>query len=394
MAEQRWAVVIGAGIGGLTAALALHRRGWRVTVLERARALEDVGSGLAVAPNALKALDTLGVGEEVRALAVRQGAAGLRRASGRTLVHTDLAWIERTFGDPVVILPRPRLVAMLAARLPAGALLTSVSARLVRAGTADRPALVHTPAGEYRPELVVAADGIHSATRAMLFPAHPAPRYSGFTSWRTAIPAPPRPVPLGETWGRGAVTGVLPLPGGRLYLYAAALAPAGQRAPDGDERAELLRRFGHWCAPLPELFAAAKPGEVLRNDIHELADPLPAYHSGRVALLGDAAHAMTPFQGQGACQAIEDAVVLAHDPDLTRYTAARLPRATDAVRRSRRVARAVAVSARPAVLLRDLALALSGRLPQRMLIRTAAPTYAWNPPVAATRPGGHGGRGH
>ena len=380
---QRHALVIGAGIGGLTAAIALRRTGWNVTVLERAHALEQVGSGLAVAPNALRALDTLGLGGTVRALAVRQGRIGLRRPSGRWLVRTDLAWMERAFGDPVVVLPRPQLVSLLADRLPADALRTSANARVIDPGAEDRPARVHTSTEEYEPDLVVAADGIHSATRTALFPNHPAPRYSGFTTWRTVIPAPEQPVPLGETWGRGAVTGIMPLPDQRLYIYAAAIVPAGQTAPDGDERTELLRRFGRWCAPLPDLFAAAAPEHVLRNDVYEIADPLPTYHAGRVALLGDAAHAMTPFQGQGACQAIEDAVVLAHDPDLARYSAARLPRATDAVVRSRRVARAVAISARPAVLLRDLALALTGRLPPRVLIRTVTPTYDWYPPIEA-----------
>jgi 2-polyprenyl-6-methoxyphenol hydroxylase-like FAD-dependent oxidoreductase len=379
MATRRQAVVIGAGIGGLSAALALHQRGWKVAVFERAAALEPVGSGLAVAPNALRALDVLGLGDEVRTAAVRQGDGGLRRASGRWLVRTDLARIERAFGDPVVVLPRPVLVGLLADRLPPGALRTSAPARVIDPGSNERPARVRIPAGECAADLVVAADGIRSATRAALFPDHPGPRYSGFTAWRTIVTAPNSPVPFGETWGRGALTGVVPLPDGRLYLYAAALAPAGRSAPDGDERTELLRRFGSWCAPLPGLFAAVSPEAVLRNDVYEMADPLPAYHAGRVALLGDAAHAMSPFQGQGACQAVEDAVVLAHTDDLADYTAARLPRATGMVDRSRSVARAVAVRSRPAVLLRDLGLALAGRLP---LIRMAAPMYDWRPPCA------------
>ncbi|WP_269857526.1 FAD-dependent oxidoreductase [Streptomyces sp. RPT161] len=383
MAERRQAVVIGAGIGGLSAALALRQQGWDVAVFERAPALEPVGSGLAVAPNAMRALDVLGLGDEVRAAAVRQGEGGLRRASGRWLVRTDLARFEEAFGDPVAVLPRPVLVGLLADRLPAGTLRTSAPASVTDAGSEERPARVRIAANECQADLVVAADGIHSATRAALFPSHPGPRYSGFTAWRTVVAAPPCPVPLGETWGRGALTGLVPLPGRRLYLYAAAVAPAGQTARDGDERAELMRRFGEWCAPLPELLTAVSPGQVLRNDVYEMVERLPAYHGGRVALLGDAAHAMTPFQGQGACQAIEDAVVLARSSDLARYSAVRLPRATDVVNRSRRVGRAVAVQARSAVLLRDLGLALAGRLP---LIRMAAPLYDWNPPGVQAEP--------
>ncbi|MFD2349361.1 FAD-dependent monooxygenase [Nonomuraea ferruginea] len=95
-----------------------------------------------------------------------------------------------------------------------------------------------------------------------------------------------------------------------MYFYATDVAPAGGAA--GDERAELVRRFGGWHEPIPELLRTADPAHVLRNDLYYLREPLPAMHAGRVALVGDAAHAMTPHLGQGACQSIEDAVVLAH----------------------------------------------------------------------------------
>ncbi|MEY9878278.1 2-polyprenyl-6-methoxyphenol hydroxylase-like FAD-dependent oxidoreductase [Streptacidiphilus sp. MAP12-33] len=395
------ALVIGAGIGGLTAALALEAAGWDVHVHERATALEPVGSGLGIAPNALRALDTLGLGDEVRAVAAVQGEGGLRRPSGRWLARTSGEAIARTFGDPLAVVHRAELVALLAGHLRPGALHTGSELRVLDAGDpghaathpADpgRPAVVSRPDGSrLDAELVVAADGIHSPVRGLLFPDHPGPRYSGFTTWRTVIPTPERaPGPLGEVWGAGSLTGVLPLPHGRTYLYAAAVAPAGTRAEDGDERADLLRRFGHWCAPLPDLLGAARPELVLRNDVHEMTTPLPAFHSGRVALVGDAAHAMTPFQGQGACQAIEDAVVLAHAlgttaslaAALSAYSAARLPRATDVVRRSARVARAVAVRSRAGVALRDAAFLLAGQLPESAVVRGAAPTFDWRPPT-------------
>ncbi|WP_329581670.1 FAD-dependent monooxygenase [Kitasatospora sp. NBC_01250] len=388
---ERYAAVVGAGIGGLAAALALSRRGWRVTVHERAATLDPVGSGLSVAPNALRALDQLGLGDRIRAHAAAQGEAALRRPSGRRLARTSTEGFARAYGDPIVVLHRAELVAALADRLPAGALRTGGAVHLADPGDAHRPAVLETPDGPLTADLVVAADGLRSATRGQLFPDHPGPRYAGCTSWRTIVPRPARTrLPRGETWGRGALVGTVPLAEDRLYLYAAAWTPPGGRAPDGDERAELLRRFGGWFAPLPTLLAAADPAAVLRNDVWELADPLPAFHRGRVALLGDAAHAMTPFQGQGACQAVEDAVVLAHHlagpgpvaAALARYGADRLPRTTRVAARSRQVARLIALRTPLAVAARDALLALGGLLPDGAVVRAAAPMLDWRPPTA------------
>jgi len=384
----RQATVIGGGMGGLAAAIALHRSGWQVTVHERAASLDPVGSGISIAPNALRALDVLGVGDAVRAEAAIQGEGGLYRPSGRRLAVTSTEGIHRAYGDPIVALPRATLVDILAAELPPSALRLCSDVRVTDPGDSRRPARLTGPDGEFTADLVAAADGIRSPTRALLLPGHPGPQYSGFTTWRTILAHPGRPLKVGETWGRGALTGVIPLSGDRVYLYAAALAPAGSRAADGDERAELLRRFGDWHELLPALINSAEPGRVLRNDVWELQQPLPAFHGGRVALLGDAAHAMTPFQGQGACQAIEDAVVLAHtatdDPTtLAAYTAARLPRTTAVADRSRKVARLVALRSAPAVALRNTLLAAAGRLPERTMVRAAAPMIDWHPPKAA-----------
>ncbi len=391
------ALVLGGGIGGLAAALALHRRGIPVTVHERAASLEPVGAGLALAPNALRALDLLGVGARLRALAVRHPAVGLRRPSGRWLARTDTDAVQRHFGDPVLAVARAELIAALVDALPPGTVRTGSPAALADPGDAATPALVETVDGPVPASLVVAADGIRSAARSDLFPRHPGPRYSGFTTWRTVIDSPDRPpAAVGEIWGRGALAGIVPLAAGRVYVYAAALAPAGQRAADGDEHAELLRRYGSWCAPLPELLSRTDASRVLRHDVWELTDPLPAFHRGRVALLGDAAHAMSPFQGQGACQAIEDAVVLAaampprrsgSDPvsALPGYSAARLPRTSRIVAGSRSISRLVAVRSGPGTLLRDTALALAGRLPDRFLLDRSAPTYTWQPPTIPDR---------
>src|SRR5256885_9019279 len=122
MVVSRHAIVVGAGIGGLTAAVALRRRGWDVTILERARALEPVGAGLGLGPNALHALDAIGLGDEVRRFSAIQGHGGLRRPGGGWLVRTDLGGLAARFGDPQLVALRADVVDLLAGPPPAGRL--------------------------------------------------------------------------------------------------------------------------------------------------------------------------------------------------------------------------------------------------------------------------------
>jgi 2-polyprenyl-6-methoxyphenol hydroxylase-like FAD-dependent oxidoreductase len=379
------AVVLGGGIGGLTAAAALYRRGWRVTVLERAAALEPVGAGISLAPNAQRALDVGGLGDAVRARAAWHGTGGLRTPSGRWLARTDDKAAAARYGGPIVLLTRAEVVGMLARTLPEDTVRTGRRARLADPGAPDRPAVVHTQHERLTADLVVAADGIHSEARRVLFPHHPQPAYAGFTTWRFVTDAPEASFAPHETWGRGAMWGSQPLAGGRVYAYAASAAPPSQPAPDG-EHAELVRLFGTWHAPVPQLLAAVEPAAVLRNDVYEATVPLPAYHRGRVALLGDAAHAMTPHLGQGGNQAVEDAVVLAHHAppgaaDLPAYTLARLRRTTEVVRRSRAAGRVGTLRSAPACLLRDLAVAAVSRAAPGLALRALDGIADWSPPT-------------
>jgi 2-polyprenyl-6-methoxyphenol hydroxylase-like FAD-dependent oxidoreductase len=380
--------VIGAGIGGLAVAAGLAAAGWDVTACERARSLEPVGAGLGLAPNGLRALDAIGAGNALRALAIPQ-ELGIRRWDGRWLMRgTSGQIVANRFGDPLILLPRAAVIDALAARLPDGVLRLATEVTSVDSeGTGT--ARVTTSAGELEADLVVAADGIGSATRTQLFPGHPGLRYAGFTTWRLLTEPVAGPLLMTESWGRGTVFGVMPLSDGRVYCYAAAPAAAGDRAED--ELAELVRRFGTWHEPIPGLLATARPPDTLRHDVAELATPLPSFHQGRVVLLGDAAHPMTPNLGQGACQALEDAAVISRlaagaGPGavaemLARYTATRLPRTTDVVRWSRRAATMATWTSPPAVAFRDTLTRLAGKLASGAALRGLDSVYGWQPPA-------------
>jgi 2-polyprenyl-6-methoxyphenol hydroxylase-like FAD-dependent oxidoreductase len=363
------AVVVGAGIAGLASALALTRTGWEVEILERAPELTEVGAGLSLWPNALRALDALGVGDAVRNRSALAGQAGIRNPAGRWLTRTDTADIELRYG-PTVMIHRADLLAVLRDAVPAGALHPGATVTSVRPdGT------VQHSGGQSQADLVIGADGLRSVTRTSVWPAAPAPRYAGYAAWRLVTPPLPPPA-AAETWGRGQRFAAFPLSDGRLYCYATANAPAGS-ANGGLE--ELRRRFGGWHDPIPALLDATDPRAVLYNDLYELP-PLAAYVSGKVALAGDAAHAMTPNLGQGACQALEDAAVLgrvvASGAGLDAYDRQRRSRTQMISRRSHQIGAISQWSSPVAVRLRHAMLRLT---PARSLTRSLAPILSWEP---------------
>jgi 2-polyprenyl-6-methoxyphenol hydroxylase-like FAD-dependent oxidoreductase len=168
--------------------------------------------------------------------------------------------------------------------------------------------------------------------------------YAGYTAYRAVTHFDLARVQAGEYWGRGARFGIAPLSGGRVYWFATRNAPANTREAPEAMQARLLALFRDWCAPIPDILAATDPAAILHNDIAD-RPPLAQWRVGRVTLLGDAAHPMTPNLGQGACQALEDAVVLANCLDgatdlsaaLQAYERLRIPRTSQIVRQSRRI---------------------------------------------------------
>ncbi len=385
---QRGAIVVGGGIGGLATAIALSGLGWQVRVFERAPAFTEVGAGISLWSNALRALDLVaeGLGEEIRALGGVELLGGIQHRSGKWLTRTNAAEVTRRYG-PVVMLHRADLLDTLLRRVPGAALAAGTEVTGLRVD-GDAVTVTHH-GGEARADLVVGADGLRSTVRRLVWPDAPAPRYAGYTAWRWVTPPlPGGPDGGGESWGPGTRFGHAPLPDHRVYCYATANTPEGASGPAG-EAAEVRARFDGWHDPIPALVAAAAGTQVLRHDMYELPN-LRSYVGGRVALLGDAAHAMTPNLGQGACQALEDAatlrVVLAEEPDvglaLARYDRLRRRRTQDIVKRSRQMGAVGQWSWPPAVALRDRLLPL---VPPALALRALAPVLAWPPPEGVTR---------
>ncbi len=362
--------MVGGGIAGMATGIALLQRGWEVEILEQAPRLGEVGAGISLWPNALTALEALGLGDGIRERASLHGQAGIRDHRGRWLSRVDTAALEQRFG-PTAMLHRADLIDVLRSALPDAAVHTGTTVTGVDASGGA----VHHTAGTSRGDLVVGADGIRSTVRSAIVGESATPRYAGYTAWRM-VTGPVDVEGGSESWGRGERFGYAPLPDGRVYCFAVANAPEG--APGGG-LAALRRRYAHWHAPIPALLASTTEEAVLHHDIYDLP-PLRSYVAGRVALVGDAAHAMTPDLGQGACVSLEDAVVLARQlsdgAGLAGYDRERRPRTRMVATRARRIGAVAQWQSAPVAAVRNGLLRLA---PAASFTRSLAPVLDWSP---------------
>jgi 2-polyprenyl-6-methoxyphenol hydroxylase-like FAD-dependent oxidoreductase len=384
--------VIGAGIGGLCAAIGLQGAGAEVVVLERAAVLRPVGSGLSVFPNGVAALDALGLAQRFQKIAGSDGAllhAGQRRPDGSWLARLPQNAVSGLRVVHRADLHRILVAALAPDTVRLGTTVSTVSSEGTGVEYIDVDGTRHSETFD----AVVAADGINSAIRRS-WRGDPGLRYSGYSSWRgvTAHPVDLKGA-AGETWGHGLRFGIAPLRDGRVYWFAVATMPPDETVVD--EYARVCELFGGWHDPIPALLDATDPGVVFRLPINDLAGPLPTFHRHRCVLLGDAAHAMTPDLGQGANQAIEDAATLAvllrpiagrSGPPvdavveaLATYDRLRRARTQPIARRARALGALAHTRSRAGVALRDAVLRLT---PASVLGKQARAVQTWAPPTA------------
>jgi 2-polyprenyl-6-methoxyphenol hydroxylase-like FAD-dependent oxidoreductase len=366
-------IVVGGGIAGLSAAIALRRTGNEPVVLERAPRVDPVGAGITLFANAMRALDRLGVGEAVAA----QGAAATRSAiltsDGRELTRVPSDLLEGT-----IALHRADLQAELAAA--SGDVRLGVEVTAVEQGE-DGVVARSTDGSEERGDLLVGADGLSSVVRSAI--ADAPIRYAGYTAWRGVSSVPVEAGRLTESWGVGERFGLVDIGRGRTYWFATKNAPEGESDEPGGRKAEIRRRFSGWHEPIAAVVEATDERTILRNDVHYV-EPLSRWSDGRVVLVGDAAHATTPGVGQGAALAIEDAIALADQIDrrdelatgLAEYESIRRPRADAVLKMSRRVDKAAQLANPLGWRLRN---AVVRRLPDRAQRRQLEPLVRYEP---------------
>ncbi|WP_224996232.1 FAD-dependent monooxygenase [Cesiribacter sp. SM1] len=302
-------VILGAGIAGLTAGIALNRIGIRASVYEAAPEIKAVGAGLGLAANAIKALKKIGVEKAVMEKGRLLDALVIKDKAGRQISKTNTQASSQKYGADNFTIHRAMLHSVLLSFLHPEQVQTNKCC-IDFERTGDRILLHFSDGSQDWTDYLIAADGIHSPIREKLLPDSKV-RYAGYTCWRAVIDYPSDHLrEASETWGPNGRFGIVPLANNKLYWFACIKAKQNDALLKKFTVNDLLHQFREYHHPIPEVLRATKNEALIWNDIADLA-PLPGYAFGNILLIGDAAHATTPNMGQGACQAIEDAVILA-----------------------------------------------------------------------------------
>lgn len=330
------AIVIGAGIGGLTAGIALKQAGYDVEIYERVQTLRPVGAGISLWANGIKVLNQLGLGDEIAAIGGEMNRMEYRSHQNHPLSQIDLQPLFQRVGQRSYPVARTDLQQMLLDAF--GADNIHMAMQCVAVVQDDHSATaVFEDGSEVTGDLIVGADGIRSVVREHVLDESLALRYAGYVNWNGLVPVEPA-LCEADNWilyvGENKRASMMPVGGDRFYYFFGVPMPEGTETPPEGRQKELQQLFQGWPEPVQMLIQTLDP---ITSKRLEISDVEPPEHlvKGRIALLGDAAHATTPTLGQGGCQAMEDAFVLTRyllttnfgvADALRRYEKARKPR--------------------------------------------------------------------
>lgn len=338
-------IIAGAGMGGLTAALALQQAGHRVRLFERAQDLAPIGAALSIWPNGVKVLEQLGLGSAIAAVSGDMQTMSYHDHEGQLLTRFSLLPLYEAVGRPARPIARAHLQRLLLEAVGAEHVTLGVGCEGFEQDAAGVTVLLGEGRRE-RADLLIAADGTHSRLRERVVGQAITREYCGYVNWNGRVKIAPD-LAEAQDWaqfvGAHQRVSLMPMGGDEFYFFFDVPLPKGTPNDRSRYRAELAEHFAGWAPPVQRLIERLDPQGVARVEIHDTR-PLPTLVQGRVALLGDSAHAMAPDLGQGGCQAMEDAWVLARCLDaeqdplaaLQAYQAARLERVAGIVERARK----------------------------------------------------------
>jgi len=341
------AIVIGGGIGGMSAAIALEKAGVETAVFEAVKEMKPVGAAISIWPNGVKCLNMLGLKAQLRALGGDMAFMAYQDfASGTTLTRFSMEPLVKQVGEYPYPVARAELQAMLIDSY--GRERVSFGKRVTQVSEHSSGITAHFDDGSTaQGDLLVAADGAHSVIRHAVLGEQVERRYAGYVNWNGLVEIDESLAPANQ-WttfvGEGKRVSLMPVSRNRFYFFFDVPLPKGLAEDRTTVKADLRRYFHGWAQPVQRLIDAIDPATTNRVEIHDI-EPFSRFVRGRVALLGDAAHSTTPDIGQGGCAAMEDAVVLANclaahslsiEDALLRYEARRVERTRDLVLKARK----------------------------------------------------------
>jgi FAD-dependent urate hydroxylase len=344
--ENLKAIIIGAGMGGLTAGIALRQAGYEVEIYDRVRELRPAGAAISLWSNGVKVLNWLGLGQEIASVGGQMDRMAYYSFTGEKLTDFSLQPLIEAVGQRPYPVTRTDLQTMLLNAFGADQVQLHSKCIAVEQD-ADRVTAHFEDGRTATGDVLVAADGTHSILRSYVLGQAIERRYVGYVNWNGLVPASADLAPK-TSWvlyvGEHKRASLMPVGGDRFYFFIDVPLPKGTVSQPETYREELTGFFKGWAEPVQQLIQRLDPLTTNRVEIHDI-EPLQTLVRGRVALLGDAGHGTAPDLGQGGCQAMEDGFVLANylksttlsvEDALKRYEAARKDRVAEVITRARK----------------------------------------------------------